>query len=274
MADSDDHRPARRTRLRLAAAGGLVALVVAAACGEDSRGDSSTAGTTSDSESAPATPAIDPGDGGDYRPTLDPAAVVPIIDNQYLPLTPGSRWVYEGTSDGEQERIEVVVTDQRRRVMGIDAVVVRDTVTVGGEVVEDTYDWFTQDVEGNVWYLGEETAEYEGGEVVSTAGSWEAGVDGALPGIVMLADPSVGDAYRQEYYEGEAEDLAEVVRTGAEETVGGTRLDRLVVIKEWNPLEPEVLEDKYYAPGVGTVLEVTTAGGDGRVELVEHTPRA
>jgi hypothetical protein len=141
-------------------------------------------------------------------------------------------------------------------------------------VVDDTYDRFTQDVEGNVWYLGEETAEYEGGEVVSTEGSWEAGVDGALPGIVMLADPSVGDAYRQEYYEGGAEDLAEVVRTGAEETVAGTRLDRLVVIKEWNPLEPEVLEDKYYAPGVGTVLEVTAAGGDGRVEMVEHTPGA
>ncbi len=266
-----DRIQARRTCLGLVAVGALVL----GACGDDSGGDSSTAGTEPASDTTAeqaATPAIDPGDGGDYRPTLDPAGVVPVIDNPYMPLTPGSRWVYEGTDDGEEEHIEVVVTDERRRVMGIDAVVVRDTVTTGGELVEDTYDWYTQDTEGNVWYLGEETAEYEGGEVVSTKGSWESGVDGALPGIVMLADPTVGEVYRQEFFEGEAEDVAEVVRVGAEETVAGTQLTDLVVIKEWNPFEPDVLEDKYYAPGVGTVLELKTAGGEGRVELVEHTP--
>lgn len=266
-----DRARVRRTWLALVTAGALAL----AACGDDSGGGSSTAGTEPSSDTSAAqvaAPAIDPGDGGDYRPTLDPASVVPVIDNPYLPLTPGSRWVYEGTDEGEDEQIEVVVTDQRRRVMGIDAVVVRDTVTTDGELVEDTYDWFTQDAEGNVWYLGEETAEYEGGEVVSTEGSWEAGVDGALPGIVMLADPTVGDVYRQEFYEGEAEDVAEVVRVGAEESVAGTPLSDLVVIEEWNSFEPDVLEDKYYAPGVGTVLEVKTAGGEGRVELVEHTP--
>jgi hypothetical protein len=196
---------------------------------------------------------------------------VPIIDNQYLPLTPGSRWVYEGTSDGEQERIEVVVTDQRRRVMGIDAVVVRDTVTVGREVVEDTYDWFTQDVEGNVWYLGEETAEYEDGQVVSTEGSWEAGVDGALPGVVMLAQPRPGQAYRQEFYRDQAEDLAQVLTVGQRATVAGSTYDDVVVIREWNPLEPDVVEEKSYAPGVGPVLEEQTAGGDDRVVLAQHT---
>ena len=132
----------------------------------------------------------------------------------------------------------------------------RDTVTVDGEVVEDTRDWYAQDRDGNVWYFGEETAEYEDGKVVSTEGSWEAGVDGALPGIVMHAAPEVGDAYRQEFYEGEAEDLAEVVRDGESATVPAGTFDDVVVIKEWNPLEPESIEEKSFAQGVGMVLEV------------------
>jgi hypothetical protein len=278
-------RPAGRARAagRACATGSAVVAVVASlmplgACGGDD--GSTTSGTTAATEAptgapdeaAADAPVIDPGDGGDYRPALDPAATVDVIDNPYLPLLPGSRWVYEGVSEGEQERIEVVVTDERRQVMGIDAVVVRDTVSVDGAVAEDTYDWFTQDREGNVWYLGEETAEYEDGEVVSTAGSWEAGVDGALPGVVMLARPTVGDAYRQEFYEGEAEDMAEVARLGESRTVAGTTYDDLVVIEEWNPLEPEVVEEKYYAPGVGNVFELATRGSDERVELVSYAP--
>lgn len=215
---------------------------------------------------------IDPGDGGAYSVALDPADFVARIDNPLLPLLPGSRWVYEGESDGEVERIEVVVTNETRVVMGITATVVRDTVSVGGEVVEDTWDWFAQDADGNVWYLGEDTAEYENGEVVSTAGAWEAGVDGALPGIVMKAQPQIGDAYRQEYYEGEAEDMAEVVRTGVTETVPYGSFAGLVVIEEWTPLEASVVEEKYYAEGIGVVLEVVVRGGSGRVELVEYTP--
>jgi hypothetical protein len=141
-------------------------------------------------------------------------------------------------------------------------------VSVEGSVVEDTFDWFAQDADGNVWYMGEDTKEYEDGEVVSTEGSWEAGVDGALPGIIMEADPQVGDAYRQEYYPGQAEDLAEVVRTGQSETVPAGAYDDLVVIKEWNPLEPDAIEEKYYSQGVGTVLENKIRGGTERVELV------
>jgi hypothetical protein len=138
--------------------------------------------------------------------------------------------------------------------------------------LEDTFDWFAQDTEGNVWYLGEESKEYEGGEVVSTAGSWEAGVDGALPGVIMWAHPEVGDRYRQEYYPGEAEDMAEVVRSGASESVSQGAYDDLVVIAEWNPLDPGVTEEKYYAAGVGVILEVVVTGGTGRVELVEYEP--
>jgi hypothetical protein len=158
---------------------------------------------------------IDPGDNGDYAPVVDPNDFVETIDNSYLPLTPGSRWVYEGVEDGQVERVEVVVTEDRREVLGVSTIVVRDTVSEDGEVIEDTLDWFAQDREGNVWYFGEDSREFEDGEQISTEGSWEAGVDGALPGIVMLAQPQVGDAYRQEYDEGEAEDLGEVVGVGA-----------------------------------------------------------
>jgi hypothetical protein len=217
---------------------------------------------------------IDPGDGGDYRPNIDPAAFVDRIDHRYLPLLPGARWVYEDSTGDETERIEVVVTSDRREVMGVPAVVVRDTVWIGGEVVEDTLDWFAQDAEGNVWYLGEETAEYENGVIVSTAGSWEAGVDGALPGILMPARPQVGVAYRQEFSPGEAEDLARVVAIEEDVEIGFGDFSDVVVIEEWNPLEPEAVEQKSYAPGVGTILEVVTAGGEGKVELVDFLPGA
>jgi hypothetical protein len=222
--------------------------------------------------STATTPFVDPGDGGSYDPEVDPSNFVDRIDNPYLPLLPGAAWTYEAATDEGTERIEVTVTPDRRTVMGISAVVVRDTVALDGQVVEDTFDWFAQDRDGNVWYLGEETTEFEDGVAVSEAGSWEAGVDGALPGIVMLAQPAVGESYRQEYYPGEAEDMAEVVRVGESETVPFGSFDGLVVIEEWNPLEPDVVEEKYYAAGVGTVLEAMTVGGDERVELVSYTP--
>lgn len=214
--------------------------------------------------SAGPKPVIDPGDGGSYQPDVDAEDFVAGIDNPYLPLLPGARWVYEGEEDGEVERTEVVVTDLEKEILGIDVTVVRDTVTLEGELVEDTLDWFAQDEDGNVWYLGEETAEYENGEVVSTEGSWEAGVDGAQPGIVMLAEPERGDAYRQEYDPGNAEDMAEVVRIRSR--------DDVLVTREWTPLEPDVVEEKRYEPGVGLVLEIVKRGGHGRTELVEHTP--
>lgn len=213
---------------------------------------------------------IDPGDGGEYAPMIDPASFVEEISNPYLPLVPGSRWVYEGEEDGETERVEVVVTDRRREVMGVSTVVVRDRVYQDGELIEDTADWFAQDIDGNVWYFGEESSELEDGEVVSTAGSWEAGVDGAMPGIVMLADPTPGEAYRQEFYEGEAEDLAEVAEVMATVSVPAGDFSDVVVIREWNPLEPAVVEEKHHAPGIGVVLEVVVEGGEGRVELIEH----
>ena len=261
-------RTARVARPIALALGLAVGVASVAACGDD---DTPTADGDAPAE-GPAEPVIDPGDGGDYHPEIDPADFVAAIDNPYLPLVPGSRWVYEGTDDGETERIEVEVTNDHRQVMGVSTTVVRDTVYVDGELAEDTFDWYAQDRDGNVWYMGEDTKEYENGEVSSTEGSWEAGVDGALPGIIMQAQPAVGDAYRQEYYAGDAEDLAEITALDASESVPFGDFDDLLVIQEWNPLEPEVTEDKYFAPGVGTVLEVKTAGGEGRIELIEFTP--
>ncbi len=214
---------------------------------------------------------IDPGDGGEYSVAVGPARFVPAIDNPWLPLRRGSRWTYEGSGD-RRRRIEVVVTDETREIEGITATVVRETETLDGEVIEDTFDWYAQDRDGNVWYLGEATREFRDGEVVSTAGSWEAGVDGALPGIIMRAGPRVGDAYRQEFYPGQAEDMAEVVRTGASGTVPFGTFDGLLVTKEWTPLEPNVVEEKYYAAGVGLVLEQAVRGGSTRAELISYEP--
>ncbi|HZM41691.1 MAG TPA: hypothetical protein VFB94_21385 [Acidimicrobiales bacterium] len=215
----------------------------------------------------PGKPVIDPGDGGRYSVTLDPADFVADIDNPWMPFAPGRRWLYR--VDG-RHRIEVVVTDQTRTILGITATVVRDTETQGDQPVEDTFDWYTQDRDGNVWYLGEDTREYENGQVVSTAGSWEAGVDGALPGVIMRAHPRVGDAYRQEYYRGQAEDMAKVLRTGASERVPLRSFEGLLVTQEWSPLEPKVVEEKYYAKGLGLVLERTVRGGSDRTELLSY----
>jgi hypothetical protein len=256
--------------IHLAAAAASISLVALAACGDDDSSTSAAGG--GESGTSTAAPVIDPGDGGNYQPEIDPTTFVDVIDNPYLPYPSGASWTYEGTEDGETEQVKVTVTPQHKEIMGISATVVRDTVTVDGEVVEDTYDWFAQDRDGNVWYLGEDSTEFENGKAVSTKGSWEAGVDGALPGIVMQAHPEVGQAYRQEYYVGEAEDLAEVGGLDATESVPFGDFDQLLVIKEWNPLEPDVVEEKYFARGVGLVLEVKTEGGEGRGELIDHTP--
>ena len=253
--------------LAVGAAGG------AAACGDDDTTTATTATTATTTASA-AEPVIDPGDGGTYQPQLDPADFVAVIDNPYLPFKVGSRWVYESSGEDEVERIEVTVLPDRKEILGIQATVVRDTVTIDGVLVEDTLDWFAQDRAGNVWYLGESVKNYEDGELVDTEGSFEAGADGAFPGIVMLAQPSPGDAYRQEYYPGEAEDLGEVLRVGQRTTVPAGEFTDVVVTRDWNPLEPEVIEEKHYAPGVGLVYEEHVAGGPGEASLVEYAPAA
>jgi hypothetical protein len=211
------------------------------------------------------------GDGSEtYDPHIDPADFVDGVDNPLFPLTPGTTYLYEADTPDGLETIEVSVTDQTREILGITCMVVRDTVTVDGELVEDTFDWYAQDGDGNVWYMGEDSKEYESGVVVSTAGSWEAGVDGAKPGIIMQADPQVGQVYRQEFYEGEAEDMGEVIALDVAVTLGDGTTYTCLQTRDFTPLEPDVNEYKYYAPGVGVVLE-EVVDGDERVELVSVT---
>lgn len=218
-------------------------------------------------------PAVDPA-GVDLlevpTPSPDPDDFVAGIDNPWLPLRPGSEWVYEAT-DGET--VTVTVTDRTRDVAGVTTTVVSDVVTdAEGRVVEETFDWFAQDTSGNVWYFGEETVEYDDRGRPDRAGSWEAGVGGARAGLVMPAEPRRGDGYQQEYLEGEAEDRATVLSVGTEEqTVPFGSFDGLLLTEDTTPLEPGLVERKYYARGVGLVLEETVAGGSGRAVLVEFT---
>jgi hypothetical protein len=203
---------------------------------------------------------------------LDPADFSVEIDNPYWPMRPGSRWVYrESDGEGGVQRVVVTVTDRTKRIAnGVLARVVHDVVSAGGEPVEVTDDWYAQDAEGNVWYMGEKTAEYENGRVVSRAGSWEAGVDGAQPGIAMPAEPRAGLAYRQEYYAGEAEDRAKVLSADEQAEVPFGHFDRVVMTKDLVPLEPRVLEYKLYAPGVGPVMTLDVSGASGREELISY----
>jgi hypothetical protein len=210
---------------------------------------------------------------GEDRPARsapEPAGLGPRIDNPYWPMAPGSRWVYR---DGRQ-RIVVTVLGRTRQVAGAQARVVHDRVTENGMLVEDTYDWYGQDRRGNVWYLGEDTREYENGRVVSTEGSWEAGVDGARAGIIMPARPRVGMRYRQEYYAGHAEDKGEVLYLRERVEVPAGRYRRVLVTRDWTPLEPNVVEHKFYARRVGPVLTLGISGGAAREELVSFRRRA
>ena len=184
-------------------------------------------------------------------------------------MVPGSRWVYRETdAEGIEQRVEVTVTAETKVILGISATVVHDIVTQDGQVIEDTFDWYAQDRSGNLWYLGEATEEFEDGVVVSTEGSWEAGVDGAQAGIILPGDPEVGLTYRQEYYAGQAEDTATVLSLDERAEVPYGSFDHVLLTKDYTPLDPTVLEYKFYAPGVGPVLVLAVSGGAGREELV------
>lgn len=199
----------------------------------------------------------------------EPATFTSDIDNPYWPMKPGTRWVYgETDAQGSRKRVEITVTNDTRTIIGIQARVVHDVVTEGGQLIEDTYDWYAQDADGNIWYLGESTKEYENGKVKTTAGSWEAGVDGAQPGIVVLAKPVAGLTYRQEYYEGEAEDAAAVLSVNELVGVPAGSYEDVLMTKDYTPLVPTMLEYKFYARDVGPVLVLAVSGGSGREELV------
>ena len=212
---------------------------------------------------------------GSEPSALDPADFTVAIDNRYWPMAPGTRWVYRETEGhGVVKRVVVTVTDRTKRIAdGIEARVVHDVATAHGEPAEVTDDWYAQDSEGNLWYLGERTAEYENGRVASTEGSWEAGVDGAQPGVIMPARPQTGQAYRQEYYAGEAEDSATVLSTDEQVQVPFGHFGDAVLTKETTPLEPSVVEYKLYAPNVGPAMAMDVSGESDREELISLSRR-
>ena len=199
-----------------------------------------------------------------YNPQISPSDFTVKISNKYLTFTPGTKFVYEGQVEEGTERTEVYVTNNIKKVMGVDVVEVRDKVFLNDELIEDTKDWYAQDKFGNVWYFGEDSKDIVNGKVASTKGSWVAGYYGAKPGIVMKANPQIGDKYRQEYYPGEAEDMGEIVALGVKIKVKYGSFSDCLQTRDWNPLEPGDDEYKYYCPEAGNmVYEVSIKDGEG-----------
>ncbi len=197
----------------------------------------------------------------------DPSDFVKEIDNPYYPLPVGRTLIYRGVRDGQTQIDTVTVTARTKMILGITARVVSDVATHRGKLLEKTFDWFAQDKQGNVWYLGENTKAYSPNGTVDTSGSWEAGVNGAKAGIIMQADPRIPDSYRQEYLKGQAEDVAWIVQRGGSVTVPYRTVHRVLISLEATRVEPGVYDEKVYAPGIGIVLErgLTT---DERARLV------
>lgn len=205
-----------------------------------------------------------------YAPELDPASFVAVIDNAYAPFPVGAHWVYEGMTDAGLEHIEVDVLAETRTIEGIVATVIQDRVFVDGEIVEDTIDWIAQDAEGNVWYLGEVAQNFENGKLADLEGSWEHGEGDAVAGFWMIANPTLGDAYRQEMLLGEAEDIEEVIGTGEAVDVPAGSFTDCVRTRDYTPLEADVIENKLHCPGVGFVKEVKLDTGE-TLELIEYS---
>ena len=200
----------------------------------------------------------------------DPSGFSAKVDNPWFPLEPGTTYSYRGVKDGKPSRDVVTVTGQTVRIDGVPCVAVRDLLYESGRLAERTTDWYTQDRKGNVWYFGEATAELDAnGHVKSTEGSWRAGVDGAKPGIFVPADPKVGQTGQQEYYGGHAEDHFQVLSLHARVKVAFVSSANALLTKEWTPLEPDVLDHKFYVRGVGLVLEQSVKGPKERNELVD-----
>jgi hypothetical protein len=208
---------------------------------------------------------------GPYAPKIDPANFVARIDNRYLPYVPGTRIHFEGSSGGTAQTDDEVVLHKTKRILGVTCTIVRDTVSEHGRAIERTNDWYAQDKQGNVWYMGEDSFELENGRFVKADDSWKSGVNGAKPGIIMPAAPRPGDAYRQEYYpRGKALDQARVLRLGASLKVPYGSFGRVLVTSERSPIEPQT-ERKYYAPGVGEIAERVVKGPHEAFTLVSIT---
>jgi hypothetical protein len=204
--------------------------------------------------------------GGPYDPEIEPGYFVQGIDHPYFRLPPGVTLVYESHTEDGLEIDEVHPTGKTIEILGVECSIVQDTVSVDGEVEELTFDYFAQDRDGNVWYFGELSMSFEDGQLENLHGSWKAGEDGAKPGILMEANPAVGDTYRQEFQLGVAEDAGTVLALNKSVHVPYGHFTHCIETLDFSPLEPDTEEHKFYAPGIGLVLEIED---DQRVELVE-----
>jgi hypothetical protein len=191
----------------------------------------------------------------DWNPTIHPEDFSTTIDNPYFPLPVGRKLLYRGETKDGVETLEVEVTNRTKNVMGVRTVVMIERHRLDGEIVEISENWFAQHSDGTVWYFGEFSQSYENGQPSGTGGSWEAGQDGALPGIIMLASPQTGDSYFQEFAPDVAQDQAQVKSTNESTTVLLGSFGGVVVTKEWTALEPNSVEKKFYAPGIGLIME-------------------
>lgn len=245
----------------------VVATLSLTACGEPTAAPDDSATEETSSDSADATTAAPT-----YEVQIDPADFTAVVDNPYFPLIPGSRFVYEGQTEGGLERVEVEVLSETKEVMGVQTTVIRDTVYLEGVLIEDTFDWYAQHKNGDVWYFGEDVDNYENGVLVDHHGSWEGGVDGALPGIIMYADPAShsGQPYYQEFYVDEAEDQAKVLSATEKTVVPAGSFENVVQTEDWTRLEPALREHKFYAPGVGLIKGVNLQTGV-EITLLEMT---
>jgi hypothetical protein len=208
---------------------------------------------------------------GTYAPKIDPANFVASINNRYLQYKPGTKFHFEGVRGTTPQTDDEVVLHRTKRILGVSSTVVRDTVSEHGRAVERTDDWYAQDKQGNVWYMGEDAFDLKNGRFVKAGDSWKSGVNGAQPGIIMPAHPRPGDAYRQEYYPpGKALDQARVLRLTGTRTVPAGSFKHLLVTSERSPLEPQT-EQKYYAPGLGEVAERVVKGHHEEFKLVSVT---
>ena len=220
-----------------------------------------TAGLAPDMSTTPAAPAAAVVAAQSALPEFDPRDFVRRVTNPLFPLPLGTRLIYRGTEDGLPERVVTEVTREHKTILGVPVVVVLDRVFLNGELKEKTFDWYAQDEDGNVWYFGEDTKEFENGRVVSTAGSFEAGKNGARAGIIMRAHPKLGQTTPQEFAPGVAEDKGLVLDLDATVTVPYGTLHHCLKQAEFTPLEPAALEHKFYCPGIGVVRERDVRGG-------------
>jgi hypothetical protein len=210
------------------------------------------------------------GPGAAYHPRVDPAGFGADVTNPWFPLTPGRTLVYTGTKDGRPALDLVAPSSRTRMVDGVRTRVVEDRLYLDNVLSERTSDYYAQDRCGNVWYFGEDTAELDRhGRVVSTEGTWHAGVDGAQPGVFMQAHPQLGRRFRQEWYRGQAEDVFKVIARSARVTTPAGSFRHALRTAEWTALEPDVLDNKFYVRGIGEVAEVSVKGPREVLRLVE-----